>query len=96
MENPKGLLRKFMGKPVFEFDASEFGEDYNKHTDLWGYFNPPRKTKDYSRFDSTNTNSRKLPAIPADYEIDRNMNRTAIRRSITPQGFAQAFYKSNK
>lgn len=38
MENPKGLLRKFMGKPAFEFDASEFGCDYNKHTDLWGYF----------------------------------------------------------
>ena len=96
MENPKALLRQFMGKPSFTFDASEFGEDYNKATDLWGYFTEPKKTHEYKRFDSTNTNSRKLPPIPKDYKIDPNMNRTAIKRSITPQKFAEAFYKANK
>lgn len=96
MENPKGLLRKFMGKPAFEFDASEFGCDYNKHTDLWGYFKLPRKTGEYSRYKSTDKNTRKLPAIPDDYEIDLNMSRVAIKRSITPQSFALAFMKANK
>lgn len=96
MENPKGLLRKFMGKPAFAFDASEFGEDYNKHTDLWGYFNPPKRTAEYWRHQSTDKNTRKLPPIPKDYVIDKQMSKTAIRRSITPQGFAEAFYKANK
>ena len=96
MENPKGLLRKFMGKPAFAFDASEFGEDYNKHTDLWGYFKEPRKKQAYTRFPSTDKNTRKLPPIPQDYIIDTNMSKTAIRRSITPQSFALAFYKANQ
>lgn len=96
MENPKGLLRKFMGKPAFEFDASEFGEDYNKHTDIWGYFTKPNKTHEYTRYPSTDKNTRKLPEIPKDYKIDTNMSRVAIKRSITPKGFALAFYKANK
>jgi site-specific DNA-cytosine methylase len=44
MENPMGYLRQFMGKPAFTFDPSEFGEDYNKTTDIWGYFKEPHKT----------------------------------------------------
>lgn len=96
MENPKGLLRKFMGRPAFEFDASEFGENYNKHTDLWGYFKAPKKTKEYIRHQSTDKNTRNLPSIPKDYIIDPNMSRLAIKRSITPQIFAQVFYKANK
>lgn len=95
MENPKGLLRKFMGKPAFEFDASEFGETYNKHTDLWGYFKEPKKVREYRRYKSTDKNTRKLPDIPKDYKIDTSMSRIAIKRSITPKGFAQAFYEAN-
>lgn len=96
MENPKGLLRKFMGKPAFEFDASEFGEDYNKHTDLWGYFKLPRKKREYVRYPSTDKNTRKLPEIPEDYIIDKQMSRVAIKRSITPAGFAKAFFEANR
>ena len=96
MENPKGLLRKFMGKPAFDFDVSEFGEDYNKHTDLWGYFQLPKKTAEYVRHDSTDKNTRKLPPIPETYKRDPGMTTVAIKRSITPQTFAQAFYKANK
>src|SRR3990167_5321404 len=96
MENPKGLLRKFMGKPAFEFDASEFGEDYNKHTDLWGYFKEPKKTREYIRYPSTDKNTRKLPPIPEYYKIDTEMTTIAIRRSITPAGFAKAFYMANQ
>lgn len=96
MENPKGLLRQFMGKPAFEFDASEFGSDYNKHTDLWGYFNAPKKTHPYKRYDSTDKNSRKLPEIPKEYKRDLTMSSIQIKRSITPSGFANAFYKANK
>jgi hypothetical protein len=96
MENPKGLLRQFMGRPPFSFDASEYGEDYNKGTDIWGYYNLPVKKKDYIRYPSTDKNTRKLPAIPEDYIRDPEMTTVAIRRSITPAGFAQAFYNANK
>ena len=96
MENPMGYLRQFMGKPAFTFDPSEFGGDYNKTTDIWGYFNEPKKKKTKTRFDSTDKNTRKLPAIPQGYIRDPNMNTTAIKRSITNAGFAQAFYEANK
>lgn len=96
MENPKGLLRQFMGKPAFEFDASEFGCDYNKHTDLWGYFKEPKKTHHYHRYPSTTKNVRKLPEIPKDYNRDWGMTSVQVRRSISPAQFANAFYKANR
>lgn len=95
LENPKGLLRQFLGKPAYEFDASEFGEDYNKHTDLWGYFKEPNKINAYRRYESTDKNTRKLSEIPKDYKRDPKMSTVAIKRSITPAGFAGAFYAAN-
>ena len=95
MENPKGLLRKFMGKPAFSFDASEFGEDYNKATDLWGYFNEPKKKQEYIRFPSTDKNTRKLPSLPENYVLPKGESRISARRAITPRGFAEAFFKAN-
>lgn len=96
LENPKGLLRKFLGKPAFEFDASEFGETYNKHTDLWGYFEEPKKTRKYKRYKSTDKNTRKLPELPKDYVLPESESKLSARRAITPRGFAEAFYKANK
>jgi len=95
LENPMGYLRQFLGKPALSFDASEFGEDYNKATDLWGYFKPIKTFKKYTRYPSTDKNTRKLPVIPKEYKRDKNMTLTAIKRSITPQGFAKAFFKAN-
>jgi len=94
IENPRGLLRKFLGRPRYTFDASQFGENYNKHTDIWGYFNEP-KLGQYIRYSSTDKNTRKLPPIPKSYIIDKNMTRIAIRRSITPETFANKFFLSN-
>lgn len=96
VENPKGYLRQFLGKPAFTFDPSEFGGDYNKGTDLWGYFNEPLMKNEYRRFASTDKNTRKLPSVPAEYIRDENMSDTAIKRSITNQLFAQAFFKANQ
>jgi site-specific DNA-cytosine methylase len=95
LENPLGFLRHFLGKPALTFDASEFGGNYNKTTDLWGYFNEPKKTRDYIRFASTDKNTRKLPPLPEGYKPVNETNQAA-RRAITPRGFAEAFYKANK
>ncbi|GAG30172.1 unnamed protein product, partial [marine sediment metagenome] len=44
IENPSGLLKRFLGKPVFEFNPYDFGKEYQKHTFLWGWFNLPKKS----------------------------------------------------
>lgn len=93
MENPTGFLRWFLGKPPFEFNPYDFGDRYRKPTDLWGNFNFPKKNpveltaKEKERM---GTNSRRLPILPG-MSKDR-----AARRAITPPGFAEAFFSSNR
>jgi len=98
LENPMGYLRQFIGKPPFTFDPWEFGDPYTKKTDIWGYYTFPKKK--FTSIDQVmtdeqkakcSTNSRKLPSIPA---ITGSKQQAA--RAMTPQGFAQAFYKANK
>lgn len=96
LENPRGLMRQFLGRPPFEFEQWEFGDEGIKPTDLWGYFNFPKKTvidrpKDLSKTYpcgssmAKNWNPRCLPGLTK-----------ADMRAITPPGFANAFFKANK
>ena len=43
MENPVGLLRRFLGRPPYTFYQWWFGDMGIKRTDLWGYFNLPKQ-----------------------------------------------------
>ena len=95
LENPMGYLRQFLGNPIYTFDPSQFHEDYNKTTDVWGYFKPPKRGKK-ARYFTTDDNTRQLPDIPADYKKDETMSNLQIRRSITPKGFAEAFFRANQ
>jgi len=92
LENPFGFLRQFLGRPVFTFDPFEFGDPYTKRTDLWGFFNIPKKSPieltDKQRKDGK-MNNRKLPSI-------RDIARKSDLRAITPAGFANAFFKENR
>ena len=107
LENPNGLLKRFLGRPVFEFNPYDFGDQYQKNTNLWGYFNFPIKkpielTKEQKELHKTNSqplakymkfDRLKTKEIhPAYYG---KLDRTA-RRAITPKGFAEAFFRSNK
>lgn len=99
LENPAGHLQRFLGKPPFKFHPYDFGDPHSKQTFIWGNFNIPKKkpvklTEDQIRRSRNNT--RKLPPIPEDYVRDPNMKTVQIKRSITPQGFAEAFFKANK
>jgi len=96
LENPMGYLRQFLGNPIYTFDPSQFGETYNKTTDLWGYFKPPRRKKKKGYFAETEDNTRQLPDIPGDYIKDKRMTDLQIKRSITPSRFAQAFFEANQ
>lgn len=99
MENPAGHLQRFMGKPPFKFHPYDFGDRYSKQTFIWGNFNEPKKRPiklNEEEILRSRNNTRILPQIPKNYKVDGKMKPVQIRRSITPQGFAQAFYKANQ
>lgn len=99
MENPAGHLQRFMGKPPFKFHPYDFGDRHSKQTFIWGNFNEPKKNPiklNEEEVLRSRNNTRKLPEIPADYKVDGKMKPVQIRRSITPQGFAEAFFKANQ
>ena len=94
LENPMGILRQFLGKPVFTFNPCDFGDPYTKKTDLWGYFNIPKKDPvilNEGQIRKSKTNGRRLPSIS---EITNS--KQAGKRAVTPAGFAKAFFKANK
>jgi hypothetical protein len=98
IENPRGLLRQFLGRPAFTFEQWEFEKDarHCKPTDIWGYFNAPKKrirTKPFSGNRNLYYGNWQNPPAPKGYEHLAG-NRAAIR-AITPAGFAQAFFKAN-
>ena len=91
LENPLGLLRKYLGLPRITVNPHDFGDPWAKKTDLWGDFNIPK----FNRVDLTDEqkhhskmNTRPLPDIKG--------LTTADKRAITPPGFAKAFYGANK
>lgn len=83
LENPIGKLVRFLGKPQMYFNPCDYGDPYTKKTCLWGEFNAPVKTPVEP---TEGSKLHKLPPSP-----DR-----ARLRSITPHGFAQAFFKANQ
>ncbi len=98
MENPFGMLNWFMGKPKLIFQPFEYGDRYQKKTCLWGVFNEPEKSpieltvKEKIKF---GVHSQALPELP-DYGLPPGVDKRAAQRSITPPGFAKAFFLSNQ
>ena len=107
LENPVGLLRRFLGKPAYTFYQWWFGDEGIKRTDLWGKFKEPRQThferpntpyfvKQY-KSGKKNQFAWSTPKCPdwAKAYIDQQPDRRAAIRAITPPGFAKAFYEAN-
>lgn len=100
LENPaSGYLKRFLGKPAMVFEPCDYGDPYTKKTALWGNFTEPVKNpvepsrgtmvKYASQFDD-------LKPVDKEYQERLGVDSRTIRRSITPEGFAKAFYESNK
>lgn len=100
LENPaSGYLHRYLGKPAMVFEPCDYGDPYTKKTALWGNFNEPIKNpvkptrgtmvKHASHF-------KDLKPVDPKYQKDLGKDTRTIRRSITPEGFAQAFFKANK
>lgn len=92
MENPRGYLRRFLGEPVMTFNPWEYGDLYQKKTDLWGNFTKPRPTHAKPRKMLKFSLLKSKDIHPEMYGI---LSRTE-RRAMTPKGFAKAFYEANK
>lgn len=82
LENPIGRLKHYIGEPKMYFNPCDFGDPYTKKTALWGKFTIPIKNPVPA------TEGSKLHRLPPSPE-------RAMLRSITPQGFAKAFFNSN-
>lgn len=94
IENPaNGLLKKWLLEPKFTFNPWQYGDNYQKHTALWGNFNIPEPTV-MEKPDGLKKFSMLLSKeiYPEYYGIYTRQE----RRAITPPGFARAFYKANK
>lgn len=83
LENPVGRLRKFLGDPRLIFNPCDYGDPYTKKTLLWGHFSLPEKNP------VAPTKGSMLHRLPP--SEDR-----AMLRSITPPGFARAFFEANR
>ena len=99
LENPVGYLRQLLGKPPLTFNPSDYGANYTKKTDLWGYYNFPKKSKrklTEEEIARCSINNRVLPTLPENYVLPDNFRPQQARRSMTDDYFATAFYKANK
>lgn len=96
IENPMSRIHKLnpeIGEVKFKFHPYEFAQydpvprnsQYQKTTWLWGRFNPPIK--------------KPLPNIDGDKlhrKLGGKSERTKELRSVTPMGFAKAFFEANQ
>jgi len=107
LENPySGYLKRFIGKPAMTFDPYEYGDPYTKKTALWGMFKEPKKNpvEPEKHGNSEGTFVKEVEhfrhmkdwQIPEGYQKKTGLTWRTIARSITPQGFAKAFYEANK
>lgn len=91
LENPGGFLKYFMGKPAYIFNPWQFGDMYKKKTYLWGWFNKPKQSF-FIEPNSPKFEHIKSKEIHGEYYGKYSRE---IRRSITPPGFAKAFFEAN-
>lgn len=92
LENPRGYLRRFLGTPFLCFDPWQYGDNYQKKTDLWGEFNIPKQIAINRPLDAIKFSLLKTKQIvPEQYgKLSRQE-----RRAITPSNFAKAFFEAN-
>jgi N12 class adenine-specific DNA methylase len=86
MENPVGRIATEMGlpKPTLIFDPHVYGNPYTKKTQLWGKFNTDLPTANVEP-----TQGSLMHKLWSRAEKDGGT------RSITPEGFAYAFFMAN-
>lgn len=85
LENPVGTLHRWIGRPALIFQPCDYGDPYTKRTCVWGRFCIPKMTPVEPTLGSymhTNVSG-------------NNRERAKMIRSVTPAGFARAFFEAN-
>jgi len=82
LENPVGRLVHYLGKPEMYFHPYYYGDPYTKKTCLWGNFTRPVTTP-------------VEPESPNPIHWMSSGPERSKLRSITPLGFARAFFEAN-
>lgn len=90
LENPVGRLKRLvpqLGEPVLRFDPCDYGDPWTKKTLVWGRFRVPvKRPVEPERVCSQGSWVQKLGG---------KSEKTKRLRSITPPGFAKAFFEAN-
>lgn len=101
IENPRGYLERFLGRPVLQFQNWQFGEDgplATKRTWLWGYFNIPIPSITQREVGYIHDGSRRkqrnmlFPNVPRNKEF---LKMSSDERSIASPYFTKAFFLVN-
>lgn len=90
LENPVGLLGRWLGVPRDVWDPCDFGHPWTKRTAIWGDYAIPRRGPFVAP----------LGGGPFCEVCDPERRKTtwcndAGHRAVTPQGFARAFFRAN-
>jgi hypothetical protein len=89
LENPVGLLGRWLGKPHDVFEPCDFGDPWSKRTALWGEFQRPTRGP---RVQAVTGGG---PLCVECHPDDPRCCSLAEHRAVTPPGFARAFFEAN-
>jgi hypothetical protein len=112
IENPaKGVLKKYLGPPAYEYEPWWYGSPWTKKTALWGKFNIPKrkyyKWDDVPKIDGLYTRpGRGKPSLAfmhkghkrfiREFDVFDNVDSDMEFRSLCSQNFANAFKRANE
>lgn len=90
LENPVGLLGRFLGTPRDVWQPHEFGDPWTKRTAIWGDFAIPKRGPFVEPLGGG------PPCSVCDPERRRSSwCSRSDHRAITPPGFSRAFFEAN-
>ena len=92
MENPTGRFVRWMGKPNLVFNPCDYGDPYTKRTCVWGVFGQPETNPVKPEFVIASNGDR---YSKIHMKTGGRSSKTKELRSITPAGFARAFFEAN-
>lgn len=84
IENPVGRINRLVpeiGRPRLVFHPWQYGDPYTKRTCLYGHFN---------------SDLPQMPVLPVMGSVMHQIwSKDSEKRSVTPKGFSEAFFKAN-
>lgn len=88
LENPVGMLSRWLGTPRLTFEPCDYGDPWTKRTALWGDFAIPERGPFVDPIDGGGP-----LCVPCNG--GRKTCHCSEHRAITPPGFARAFFEAN-